>query len=201
MKINVIPTKKLAIISTALCALMLAFSNNATAVTNLVLFDSHELGSINPGVPPDAAEVQGWINELRVMSLNSTESFTFNGHTNTLNRSGNFTSPFAPTPTNVLASATVQNPPATVSIDLSQYTGYTYLFAKYDAGNAGSEVWYVGDLAGVITFPGFWGQYGLSGWILFGGPGSGSVPDGGTTVMLLGAALGALGTARRFLKI
>jgi VPDSG-CTERM motif len=28
-----------------------------------------------------------------------------------------------------------------------------------------------------------------------------SVPDGGTTVMLLGAALGALGMARRFLKI
>ena len=28
----------------------------------------------------------------------------------------------------------------------------------------------------------------------------GSVPDGGTTVMLLGAALGALGMARRYLK-
>jgi VPDSG-CTERM motif len=27
-----------------------------------------------------------------------------------------------------------------------------------------------------------------------------SVPDGGTTIMLLGAALGALGMARRFLK-
>jgi VPDSG-CTERM motif len=33
----------------------------------------------------------------------------------------------------------------------------------------------------------------------FGSPG-GQVPDGGTTVMLLGAALGALGMARRFLK-
>ncbi len=31
------------------------------------------------------------------------------------------------------------------------------------------------------------------------GPGGGTVPDGGTTVMLLGAALGALGMARRFL--
>jgi VPDSG-CTERM motif len=28
-----------------------------------------------------------------------------------------------------------------------------------------------------------------------------SVPDGGATIMLLGAALGALGMARRFLKI
>jgi hypothetical protein len=33
----------------------------------------------------------------------------------------------------------------------------------------------------------------------FGSPG-GAVPDGGTTVMLLGAALGSLGMARRFLK-
>ena len=32
------------------------------------------------------------------------------------------------------------------------------------------------------------------------GPSGGSVPDGGTTVMLLGAALGALGMARRFLR-
>ena len=33
----------------------------------------------------------------------------------------------------------------------------------------------------------------------FGSPGGGVVPDGGTTVMLLGAALGALGIARRFI--
>ena len=31
-------------------------------------------------------------------------------------------------------------------------------------------------------------------------PHGGSVPDGGTTVMLLGAALGALGMARRYVK-
>jgi hypothetical protein len=33
----------------------------------------------------------------------------------------------------------------------------------------------------------------------FGSPG-GTVPDGGTTVMLLGAALSTLGVARRYLK-
>jgi len=32
------------------------------------------------------------------------------------------------------------------------------------------------------------------------GPGGGTVPDGGTTVMLLGVALGVLGMARRFLR-
>ena len=61
------------------------------------------------------------------------------------------------------------------------------------------EVWYVGDLSGTITIPGVDGQYGLSGWTLF-GPGGQGVPDGGTTVMLLGAALSALGMARRYIK-
>jgi hypothetical protein len=40
---------------------------------------------------------------------------------------------------------------------------------------------------------------GISHIDFFGSPG-GSVPDGGTTVMLLGTALGSLGMARRFLK-
>jgi hypothetical protein len=42
---------------------------------------------------------------------------------------------------------------------------------------------------------------GISHISFFGSPGGGGqVPDGGTTVMLLGAALGSLGMARRFLK-
>jgi VPDSG-CTERM motif len=40
----------------------------------------------------------------------------------------------------------------------------------------------------------------LVGWTLFGPGGVPGVPDGGTTAMLLGAALGALGIARRFMK-
>jgi len=42
------------------------------------------------------------------------------------------------------------------------------------------------------------GFYKMTGWTLL-NP-TGGVPDGGTTVMLLGAALGSLGMARRFLK-
>jgi VPDSG-CTERM motif len=196
MKINITTTKKLAVISTALCALMLAFSNNAAAVTNLAIHDTHELGWVNPGVPPNETEVRAWINELRVMALNSNEPFTFAGHTNQLYRSGNFTSPFAPAPGAVLATGDIN----TLTINLDNYSGYTYLFAKYDQQNAGSEVWYVGDLTGVITIPQFWSghQYGLSGWILFGG-GTTGVPDGGTTAMLLGAALSVIGMARRYL--
>jgi hypothetical protein len=50
--------------------------------------------------------------------------------------------------------------------------------------NAGRSV-------GVITIPTIGGVP---------APGSGAVPDGGITAMLLGAALGALGIARRYLK-
>jgi VPDSG-CTERM exosortase interaction domain len=83
------------------------------------------------------------------------------------------------------------------TINLGAQGTFTYLFAKYDGPNYGSEVWYVGDLSGKITIPATAGGYALSGWTLF-GTGAG-VPDGGTTAMLLGAALGVLGIARRYI--
>lgn len=95
---------------------------------------------------------------------------------------------------NIIAQGT------TTTINLGTGGVYTYLFAKYDGQNDFSQVWYVGNLSGTLTIPadGPLG-HGLSGWILF-GPGTPGVPDGGTTAMLLGAALGALGMARRFLR-
>ena len=42
------------------------------------------------------------------------------------------------------------------------------------------------------------GSNGITGFAA--GPAGGTIPDGGTTVMLLGAALGALGMARRFFR-
>ena len=89
----------------------------------------------------------------------------------------------------------------TTTIDLGAGGVYSYLFAKYDGQNDYSQVWYVGNLSGTISIPadGPLG-HGLSGWILF-GPGVPGVPDGGATAILLGAGLGALGMARRFLRI
>jgi hypothetical protein len=121
------------------------------------------------------------------MTLNSTDTFLGEA----LHRSGNA---FASLPTAVIGP---QGGPDDTTINLGSGL-YSYLWAKYDGPNYGAEVWYVGDLSGVITIPAKAGKYGLSGWTLF-GPGGGQVPDGGTTVMLLGAALGALGIARRYL--
>src|SRR6266480_1253291 len=84
------------------------------------------------------------------------------------------------------------------SINLGAGGLYTYLFAKYDGPNYGSEVWYVGDLSGIIEITATAGGYGLFGWTLF-GTGVPGVPDGGITAILLGTALGELGLERRFL--
>jgi hypothetical protein len=73
---------------------------------------------------------------------------------------------------------------------------YTYLFASY--AGYGSEVWYIGNLRGIITIPFVAAGHSLIGWTLFGPRGIGT-PDGGITVMLLGVALGVLALARRFL--
>ncbi len=193
MKINRIPTKKLALLSAAFCAVMLAFSHNASALT---FGDANDLGQVLFGIPSGDADRTQYVNTLISLAPGTT-GFPADGQT--YNRSLANPGPGFPNyPTAVFA---LNGPVGDNSVDLGDGTLYSYLFAKYDGKNAGSEVWYVGNLSGTITIPGVGllpGQnYGLSGWTLF-GPGGTSVPDGGTTVMLLGAALGALGMARRF---
>ena len=180
MKLNILPTNKLAMLSAAFCAVMLAFSHNASALS---FGGTEDLGQVLFGIPSGDDARTAYVNHLSGMALGSTDVAL--GQTFT--RSNN---DFGPLPTAVFAL----NGTGT-TIDLGSGL-YSYLFAKYDGPNYGSEVWYVGNLSGIITIPAMGGRYGLSGWTLF-GPGGG-VPDGGTTVMLLGAALGALGMARRF---
>jgi hypothetical protein len=174
---------------------MLAFSQNASALRipmpptiNLTIGDTHELGFVEFGIPSGDADRLNYVNHLIGMGL-GTQDDALGQH---FTRSNNA---FGSLPQAVLAGHV--NGTGT-SINLGAAGTYTYLFAKYDGPNYGSEVWYVGDLSGIITIPATAGGYGLSGWTLF-GSGGGSVPDGGTTVMLLGAALGALGMARRYI--
>src|SRR5262249_216908 len=183
---KLIPSNKLALLCTAVCATMFAFSQNANALT---IGDEHELGFIVAGNVGDAPRTL-FVNHLIGMALNGTDTFMGNSFTRSNNDFGGITLP----------TAVFGHNGSGTSVDLGAGGLYSYLYAKYDGDNAGTEVWYVGDLSGTITIPGFLGQYALSGWKLF-GPGVPGVPDGGTTAMLLGTALGALGIVRRALKI
>ena len=201
MKLNLIPLKKCAVLSAAFCAAMLAFSHNASAtphplppLVSLTFGDANDLGQVLFGIPSGDANRTQYVNSLISLAPGTTG---FHADGQTYNRSLANPGPGFPNyPTAVFAL----NGTGT-SVDLGNGTLYSYLFAKYDGPNGGSEVWYVGGLSGVIMIPavGIAGQnYGLSGWTLF-GPGVPGVPDGGATVMLLGAALGALGMARRYI--
>jgi hypothetical protein len=182
MKMKLKSISKLALLCTAVCATMLAFTNNVSALT---IGDDHELGFVEFGIPSGDQDRTDYVNHLIGMAL-GTQDDALGQH---FTRSNN---DFGPLPTAVFAL----NGTGT-TIDLG--TGlYSYLYAKYDGPNFGAEVWYVGNLSGIITIPATGGGYGLSGWTLF-GPGVTQVPDGGATVMLLGTALCAFGIARRFI--
>jgi hypothetical protein len=105
--------------------------------------------------------------------------------------------------------------PVTVNLG----TGYQYLVVAYDGPNGGVAVFNVAGLTGSVDLYRYakplttgagkgnllgsntaqQGYFKMTGWTLL-NP-TGTVPDGGTTVMLLGAALGALSITRRFLRI
>ncbi|MGB9476396.1 MAG: VPDSG-CTERM sorting domain-containing protein [Candidatus Udaeobacter sp.] len=194
MKIKMIPVNKLALLAVALGAAMLAFTPKANALT-LAFNDQYVVGTMQftPGNPADPASLQGYVNYMITLAPGGTGTFSGMPFT----RSNNV---FANLPNAVFLN-NGHDTGTTTTVDLGAGGVYTYLFAKYDGQNDISQVWYVGNLSGIITIP-LNGPLGhaLSGWTLF-GPGTPGVPDGGTTVMLLGTALGALGTVRRFLKI
>jgi hypothetical protein len=178
------------------CALMLASGSEANAnriplplSINLAIGDQHELGLVEGNIPNGNGVTRNYVNHLIGMAL-GTHDGAFG---NDFFRSNNS---FSPLPQAVL-DGHINGTGTTINLGSGLYT---YLFANYtdqkgDGVNSNSaEVWYVGNLSGVITIPG----NGLSGWALFGlgGPG---VPDGGATAMLLGTALGVLGVVRRYL--
>jgi hypothetical protein len=200
MKINLIPTKKLALLSAAFCAVMLAFSHNASAVTDLTINDGHWLGqTFNISSLPaySDADKAALINHLINQDLQTSDDVGIGLQIYLVGRSGNDFGSLPATSVTGAVSGTGTN------INIGSGT-YSYLFATYSGPNNPGVilglVWYIGNLSGDITIPATTGTgFNLIGWTLF-GPGVPGVADGGTTVMLLGAALGALGMARRFLK-
>jgi PEP-CTERM motif len=189
-------TKRLSMFSAVLCAVLLStISLNASA---LILFDSHELGFVDNGIPSGDGDRTTYVNHLIGMSLGSDDSGDGQHYYRSDNSFG------------ALPTALFNHNGTGTTIDLGAGGFYDYLFAKYDGPNYGSEVWYVGNLSGLITIPGFnpsfnpyidaeFGSYGLSGWTLF-GPGCQrdcvSVPEPGT-LALFGLGLVGLALAHR----
>jgi hypothetical protein len=193
-KSNYNPTmKKNKILFGAICAVLLAFSQNAKALT---FNDANDLGQVLFGIPSGDAARTSYVNHLIDMVPGTSD--TFSGQT--FNRLNTNPGPGFPN----YPDAVFAKDGTGTSIDLGNGTLYSYIFAKYDGPNAGSEVWYVGGISGVITIPaqGLAADvdaghgYGLSGWTLFGPGGTPHVPDGGATAALLGLSLASLAGLR-----
>ena len=123
----------------------------------------------------------------------------------------NFGSLPAATATGAVLSGPIADGTTAVTVNLG--TGFQYLVAAYDGPNGGVAVFNVAGLTGTVDLYRYakplangnllgsnvarQGYFKMTSWTLLNPTG---VPDGGTTVMLLGAALGALGMARRFLR-
>ena len=195
---NIVPSMKLPLIAIAACAAMLAFTQNASAARHpMPAQPAHLLTPVqfftNGPIGNPAAE----LTYLQGQNLlPATSQFLFKQESNG-NTEGNFGQYF---------TVTISGNTATVSWDLTgsgftldgllikdgnvQGAGMLYRFYGVSADEAliGSGTVMFDDPVRNISHISF-----------FGSPG-GQVPDGGTTVMLLGAALGSLGMARRFFK-
>jgi len=200
MKTNGIVTGKFVLLLGIGCAVTFASVSNASASRipfppsiNLAIGDPHELGQASPPVPEGDADITQYVNFMISLSLGGSGHVIIGPHDILVTRSMN---DFSPLP----GPATLALRGTGTTVNLGTQGTYSYLFAHYGGPGGGTaEVWYVGDLSGVINIPDTGFGHGLSGWALFTTTG-GAVPDGGATVMLLGVALGALGMARGLSK-
>ncbi len=191
--------KKSLLISALAGLTSLVFAPQAQAIS-LGYNDLYSIGSIEKGTPDSDAAQVFVLNILLDLSAGNDQvvptpsgappgansSYTFD-------RTGNF-QPGTTYPNAVVDDA-VSGDATAGTIDLDG--GFLYLLAKYGnkkvpgTSNPAFYVWYVGGLSGDVSIP----TSGLSHLTAY-NP-STSVPDGGTTLLLLGTGLSALGLARR----
>jgi hypothetical protein len=185
MQTKAVSRHKFLLLCLAFCGALLAPSHDLKAFA-LGIGDSQQLGLLWPGIQrkTDNQEKATYVNHLLGMALGAIEV----GSGQVYFRSNQGFKYLPP------AGSAVSGGGRTINLRTGGL--YTYLFATYDG--YGSEIWYVGNLSGIITMPFLAAGHHLTGWTLFGLGGTG-VPDGGITVMLLGVALGVLALARRFL--
>lgn len=153
--LNLTPARRRVAFATTLCAVLLALGNALPAAA-ATFGDANELGYILPGVASTDSERVDYVNHLIGMAPGATDTYLGQPFTRSSNDFGTL-------PAAVVGGAL--NGTGTL-IDLSSGL-YKYLYAKYDGASDGAWIWYVGNLSGFITVPGFHGAYGLSSWTLF----------------------------------
>jgi hypothetical protein len=182
------------VLITAACALALAglSASKANALT-LTIGDEYYLGSINDGIPPSETLEAGYINYLITLAPGADDTQLPPGTGEIYNREGSTISD--PLPTALAPDAFKDDSGNYTSIDV---TGYTYLLAKYDQETAGSLVWLVSGL-GTVDVVSQFNDRDLSHYTLFNADDEGDhgVPDGGTSMGLLGVGLLGLGYLRQ----
>ena len=228
MKIKIVPSHKIILVAAATCATLLAFSQNAKAsripmppiTPSSALEMSYTgnspylLGTVVPGQlspPGQVARDVGMTNFLRGMGYHTQTTSNGSLYSRTTLPGGPLATATGAVPVSGLSGT------GSVTINLSQFGTFQYLVAAYDGPNGGAAVWNIAGLTGTITIYGYakpemvnghftgnllgsnvaeQGYFRITSFTLLNPTG---VPDGGTTIMLLGAALGALGVARRYL--
>jgi hypothetical protein len=189
-------------------ATTLDFQNSMHWSTN----DTYLIGTVIPGLVANGGETARaalMTNNLLAMAAGS-QTGTWGDTNNPLY--SRTTWPGGPAATDVGAesSGAISDGGATITITLTQT--FHYLVLAYDGKNSGVAVFDVSSLAvgDQIVVARYASpanpvqgdlvqntKYLMTHWDLL-NPGGNNVPDGGSTVMLLGAAFGALGLARRY---
>jgi hypothetical protein len=175
------------------CAVCVGFASQATAVPTPLSLNA-QLGNVVPGTPANELEERSYVNSL-VARANGVSSAPYDqgGHAYTLVNNPAAVLPFVGT----AADATTYSK-ANSSAGTFDVTGFRYLLVKLGQD---SYVWDLTGYSGEITLTDIptSGGFGISHHSLFKAgttPPDNNLPEGGTTVVLLGFALCGLGLVR-----
>jgi hypothetical protein len=182
------------------CACLALTNARAVPITlkvdpNVAGTTAYVLGSVNPPKSTSAANEVIYLDALIELSLGGSTTVG----SDTIYRSDNsFGS---------LSQATKVGDLSGDSTSIALGSSYQYLVAKYGGAKGGLEIWDIASIASgtTIDIPAdAYGagddQYGLSGYWLF-DPKAKPVPDGGSSVLLLGFGLLCLALMRWYLSV
>lgn len=163
------------------------------------------VGVFTPTVIPPPTMTDAFLNNMITVYNSHTSPTTIGAETYTIEKGSATPDPLSAS-LSLSVNNSVLNSPLSFTFTLP--AGTKYLIAQWDGPQGLDAVYYVGNLSGSVTInndvPGSnsqgqpYANFGLSD--LWFGDSTPSVPDGGSTVLLLGAALSGLGLIRRKLS-